>query len=141
MDVPMFVDVFLAPVRDNVPVQAAMFGMLLLVLLDIVFGVSNSLIQKNFSSKRFREGLIHKLSEFGIVAVGIIVDGLFFAGLDLGFNGPILSFFLICLIVMEIGSIMELMAEINHELQDNKIFKLLASVKTPDLPMEEGIDD
>ena len=137
MDTPMFIDVFLAPVRDNVPVQAAMFAILLLVLLDVVFGISNSFIQKNFSSEKLREGLVHKLSEFGIIAVGIIIDGLFFAGLDLGFSGPILSFFLVCLIVMEIGSIMELMAEINPDLQNNKIFKLLASVKSPDMEVTD----
>ena len=132
MDAPFFIEVFIAPVRDNLPVQSGMFGFLLLVLLDVLFGVSNSFIHKDFSSTKLREGLVHKLSEFGVVAMAIIIDGLFFAGFDLGFNGPILSFFLLCLIVMEIGSIMELMTEINPDLAKNRIFRLLESVKEPE---------
>lgn len=133
MDMPMFVQVFLAPVRDNLPVQAGMFAVLLLVLLDVVFGVLNAIEHENLSSKKMREGVIHKMSEFGIVAVGIIVDGLFFAGLDLGFNGPILAFFLLCIIVMELASIMELLADMNPNLANSPIFKKLASVTSKEV--------
>lgn len=136
---PIFVDVFMSPIRDNPQNQAALFAFLLLVLLDVVFGVSNALSKKDFSSTTLREGILHKVSEFGIVAVGVIVDGLLFAGLDLGFNGPVLAFFLVCLIVMELGSIMELLAEMNPDLANNKAFKLLASVKEPE--REEGEED
>ena len=136
---PMYVDVFLSPVRDNVQIQAALFAFMLLVLLDVIFGVSNALMTKNFSSTVLREGIVHKLSEFGIVAVGIIVDGLLFAGLDLGFNGPVLAFFIVALIVMELGSIMEILAQMNPDLANNKAFKLLASVKEPEC--EEDQDD
>ena len=136
---PTFIDVFMSPVRDNPQVQAALFAFMLLVLLDVIFGVAHAMVDKEFSSKVLREGLVHKVSEFGIVAVGIIVDGLIFAGLDLGFNGPVLTFFLLCLIVMELGSIMELLAELNPELKNNAAFKLLASVKEPE--REEGEDD
>lgn len=136
---PQYIDVFLSPVRDNAQIQAALFAFMLLVLLDVIFGISNALMTKNFSSTVLREGIVHKLSEFGIIAVGVIVDGLLFAGLDLGFNGPVLAFFLVALIVMELGSIMELLAEMNPALKDNAAFKLLASVKEPE--REEGEDD
>lgn len=136
---PQYIDVFLSPVRDNTQIQAALFAFLVLALLDVIFGVSNALMAKNFSSTILREGIVHKMSEFGIIAVGVIVDGLLFAGLDLGFNGPVLAFFLVCLIIMELGSIMEILAEMNPELANNKAFKLLASVK--ELEREEGEDD
>ena len=136
---PMYVDVFLSPVRDNVQIQAALFAFMLLVLLDVIFGISNALMTKNFSSTVLREGIVHKLSEFGIIAVGVIVDGLLFAGLDLGFNGPVLAFFIVALIVMELGSIMEILAQMNPDLANNKAFKLLASVKEPEC--EEDQDD
>lgn len=139
MDMPMFIQVFLAPVRDNLQIQAALFAFMALVLLDVIFGVVNACIKKEFSSTALRHGLVHKLSEFGIVAVGIIVDGLLFAGLNLGFNGPVLAFFIVALIVTELGSIMELLAAMNPELANNKAFKLLASVKEPEY--EEGEDD
>lgn len=136
---PQYIDVFLSPVRDNAQIQAALFAFMALVILDVIFGISNALMTKNFSSTVLREGIVHKLSEFGIIAVGVIVDGLLFAGLDLGFNGPVLAFFLVALIVMELGSIMELLAEMNPALKDNAAFKLLASVKEPE--REEGEDD
>lgn len=136
---PQYIDVFLSPVRDNGQIQAALFAFMLLVLLDVIFGISNALMTKNFSSTVLREGIVHKLSEFGIIAVGVIVDGLLFAGLDLGFNGPVLAFFLIALIVMELGSIMELLAELNPALKNNAAFKLLASVKEPEY--DEGAED
>ena len=136
---PQYIDVFLSPVRDNAQIQAALFAFMALVILDVIFGISNALMTKNFSSTVLRDGIVHKLSEFGIIAVGVIVDGLLFAGLDLGFNGPVLAFFLVCLIVMELGSIMELLAELNPQLKNNAAFKLLASVKEPE--REEGEDD
>ena len=136
---PQYIDVFLSPVRDNAQIQAALFAFMALVILDVIFGISNALMTKNFSSTVLREGIVHKLSEFGIIAVGVIVDGLLFAGLDLGFNGPVLAFFLIALIVMELGSIMELLAELNPQLKNNAAFKLLASVKEPE--REEGEED
>lgn len=136
---PQYIDVFLSPVRDNAQIQAALFAFMALVILDVIFGISNALMTKNFSSTVLREGIVHKLSEFGIVAVGVIIDGLLFAGLDLGFNGPVLAFFLLALIVMELGSIMELLAELNPALKNNAAFKLLASVKEPE--REEGEDD
>lgn len=136
---PQYIDVFLSPVRDNQQIQAALFAFMALVLLDVIFGISNALMTKNFSSTVLREGIVHKLSEFGIIAVGVIIDGLLFAGLDLGFNGPVLAFFLLALIVMELGSIMELLAELNPALKNNAAFKLLASVKEPE--REEGEDD
>lgn len=136
---PQYIDVFLSPVRDNGQIQAALFAFMLLVLLDVIFGISNALMTKNFSSTVLREGIVHKLSEFGIIAVGVIVDGLLFAGLDLGFNGPVLAFFLLALIVMELGSIMELLAELNPALKNNAAFKLLASVKEPEY--DEGAED
>lgn len=136
---PQYIDVFLSPVRDNQQIQAALFAFMALVILDVLFGVSNAIAKKEFSSTVLREGIVHKLSEFGIIAVGIIIDGLLFAGLDLGFNGPVLAFFLVCLIVMELGSIMELLAELNPQLKNNAAFKLLASVKEPE--REEGEDD
>lgn len=137
---PQFVDVFMAPVRDNVVVQAALFALLILIFSDVLFGVINACAKKVFSSTELRQGLVHKVGELAIVLVGIVIDGLIFAGLDLGFNGPILGFILTCLIVMEIGSLMEIAAELNPKLKDNRLFELLGSVKQPELP-ESGDQD
>lgn len=126
---PQFISVFMAPVRDNAVIQAALFAMLILILADMVFGVINACAQGKFSSKELRKGLLHKTGELAIVLVGVIMDGLIFAGLDFGMSGPILGVVLTSIIIMEIGSIMEISAEMNPDLQKIGAFKLLASVK------------
>ena len=124
---PYFIDVFLAPVRDNPVAQAAVVGLLLLILLDWCFGVGNAISKHEFSSEKMREGIGHKCTELGFVMVGIIADGLLFAGLDIGMNGPVLIAVVGYLCIMEIGSLMEIFAKINPDIAESAPFKLLAS--------------
>lgn len=126
--VPQFIDVFLAPVRDCFPAQVAILALLLLILLDWIFGIGNALIKHEFSSKKMREGIGHKCSEVGFVFVGIIMDAMLSAGFNLGFNGPILTVVSAYLCVMEIGSLLEIFAKINPEIAESKVFDLLESV-------------
>lgn len=125
---PLYLDVFLSPIRDNNVIQAAIVGLLALMVLDFVFGIANACIKGEYSSAKMREGLGHKCTELGYVAVGIIADGLIFAGLDIGLTGPILGFIVAYLCVMEIGSLLEIFSKINPNLGNSPIFKLLASV-------------
>lgn len=133
---PQFIDVYMAPVRDNPIVQAMLFAVLILILCDMLFGIVNACMHHEFSSKKLREGLMHKTGELALVIVGVIVDGLIFAGIDVGMNGPILGVMLTAIIVMEIGSLMELAAKMNPELAKLQVFKMLASVK--ENTVEEG---
>lgn len=130
MNIPEFIQVFMMPVRDNLPVQAALFAVLVLVFADMVFGIANACMQKKFSSSELRKGLLHKMGELAIIIVGIVIDGLIFAGLDLGFSGPILVVTLASIILMEVGSLLELSAKMNPDLGKLNVFKLLASVDT-----------
>lgn len=126
--VPTFFDVFIAPVRDNPIAQAAIVGLLLLIALDWCFGLGNAIAHHEFSSAKMREGIGHKCSELGFVLVGIIADGLLFAGLDIGLNGPVLIAVTAYLCVMEIGSLLEIFAKMNPQLADSAVFRLLQSV-------------
>lgn len=126
--VPLWLDVFLAPVRDCFPAQVAIVALIVLILLDWVFGVGNACAKHEFSSEKMRLGIGHKCSELGFVLVGIVADAMFFAGLDLGFTGPILTAIALYLCVMEIGSLLETFAKINPQLADSPVFKLLESV-------------
>lgn len=134
---PVFIDVFIAPIRDNPTVQAAITALLVLILLDWVFGLANALVQKEFSSAKMRAGIGHKCSELGFVFVGAVADGLFFAGLDVGFSGPILTLICAYLIVMEFGSLLETFAKLNPDLEKTKLFSVLSSVKLIDDPQKE----
>lgn len=138
------IDVFLSPVRDCFPAQVAITALLLLIALDWIFGISNALIKHEFSSQKMREGIGHKCSELGFILVGIIADAMVFAGLDLGFNGPVLTVIAVYLCVMEIGSLLEIFAKINPDIANSSVFELLASThlvtKPEDLIKKEEED-
>lgn len=126
---PQFIDVYMMPVRDNHIIQAMLFAVLILIVADMIFGIINACAHKEFSSKKLREGLVHKTGELALVIVGVIIDGLIFAGIDVGISGPILGTILFSIIIMEIGSIMEIATKLNPNLERISAFKLLASVK------------
>ena len=126
-NLPSFVDVFLSPVRDNPIAQAAIVGLLILIVLDWVFGIGSALAKHAFSSEKMREGIGHKSTELGFVLVGIIADGLLFAGLDVGFNGPVLVTIVGYLCIMEIGSLLEHFADMNPQMADSIPFHILES--------------
>lgn len=72
---------------------------------------------------------MHKMGELVLVILGVVIDGLIFAGVNMSISGPILGVILLSIIIMEVGSLMEIAAKLNPELQAIKAFKLLADVK------------
>lgn len=126
---PEFIDVYMTPVRDNQIVQVMMFGVLIFIMADMIFGIINACVHHEFSSTKLREGLMHKMGELLLILVGVVMDGLVFAGIDLGISGPVLGVILASIIIMELGSLLEIAAKLNPDLQKYQIFKLLQSVK------------
>lgn len=51
---PEFIDIYMAPVRDNPIVQAMLFAALILILCDMIFGITNALLHHGFSSTKLR---------------------------------------------------------------------------------------
>lgn len=129
MQIPTWIDVFLAPLRDSQPAKVAVMAVLLLIVLDIIFGVLNACIHKEFSSEKMREGIGHKCSELGFMLVGLIVDGTIVGGVDLGFKAPVLVTICVYIALMEIGSLLETFVRMNPALEESPLFRLLASVK------------
>lgn len=129
MHIPTWIDVFLAPLRDSQPAKVAVMAVLLLIVLDIVFGVLNACIHHEFSSAKMREGIGHKCSELGFMLVGLIIDGTIVGGIDLGFKAPVLVTICVYIALMEIGSLLETFVKMNPALKQSPLFKLLASVK------------
>ena len=134
-------EVFLAPIRDCFPAQVAIVSLLLLIALDWVFGIGNACMHHEFSSAKMREGIAHKCGELGFIMVGVIADAMLSAGLDLGFNGPILTVIALYMCIMEIGSLLEIFANINPNIANSAVFKLLASAKLLKDPMEYARKD
>lgn len=131
---PFYLDVFLSPIRDNAVAQVALTAVLLLIFLDWIFGVANALIHKEFESEKMREGIAHKCGELGFLLVGLIADGAALGGIDLGVGGYVFTAFCTYIIVMEVGSLMEIMCKLDPELADSPGFKLLKSAKALALP-------
>lgn len=120
-------ETLIAPIRDCFPAQVAIAALLILILLDWVFGIGNACMKHEFKSEKMRQGIGHKMSELGFVVVAIVMDAMISVGLDLGFNGPILTTTAVYLCIMEIGSLLEIFASINPQLADSPVFKLLAT--------------
>lgn len=126
--VPAYVDVFLSVVRDSPEAQTAVVAVLVLILADWIFGLVNAILQKKFSSKVMREGFGHKCAEIGLLLVAIIADGALLGGVDIGYSAPIFTVCCVYLCVMEIGSLLETLADMNPHLAESWPFKLLEAV-------------
>lgn len=94
--------------------QVAIVAVLLLILLDFVIGVTGALATKSFSSEKMRAGLLHKFTELACIALGVILDGVLVGGLDLTVQ-PILLATCGYIIVMETGSVLELVKKYNPD--------------------------
>lgn len=121
----LLLETLLSPIRDCFPAQVAIAVLLILILLDWVFGIGNACMKHEFSSEKMRQGIGHKCTELGFILLGILVDALISVGFDLGFHGPILTTIALYLCIMEIGSLLETFAKINPELASSPVFKLL----------------
>ena len=133
-------EIFTAPIRECLPAQVAIIALLILILLDWVFGIGNAMMKHEFKSEKMREGIGHKCSELGFIAVGVVMDAMISSGLNLGFDAPILTTMAVYLCIMEIGSLMETFAKINPQLANSPAFKLLESTHLIN-NAEEGKDD
>ena len=120
-------EIFTAPIRECLPAQVAIIALLILILLDWIFGIGNAMMKHEFKSDKMREGIGHKCSELGFITVGVVMDAMISSGLNIGFDAPILTTMAVYLCIMEIGSLMETFAKINPQLAESPAFKLLAS--------------
>ena len=123
--IPLYIDAFLAPIRDEQAAQVAVMAVLLLTVLDVIFGLVNAIASKSFSSAKMRAGIAHKSASMGFLLVGIVVDGTIIGGLDLGFSAPVLTTICVYLCLMEIASLLETFALLNPHLSNSPLFRLL----------------
>lgn len=124
---PHYIDVFLSPIRDNQVAQVALFGFMLLVLLDIALGLAQAAKSGALESSKMREGLWHKTGELACVVIADIIDGMLLGGIDLGYDAPVSTGIIVLLCVNEILSCMENAALLNPDLRNGAVFKLLES--------------
>lgn len=97
--------------------------------LDLATGLIKSFKQKNFTSSVMREGLFHKCGSILCVIFGVLVD---YAQtfIDLGVQIPLASAMCVYVILMEAGSIIENVGEINPELAPTHIKQYFSKLQS-----------
>lgn len=119
---------FIEPLRGTAA-QTLVIALLMLSLLDVLFGSANAMfVQHDFSSHKFREGLIRKLSNLGLMVMADIIDAMLLSGIDLGFQ-PIFLVVGVSLALMEVWSLLEIYAEMHPEISESDWYKMLLRSK------------
>ena len=119
---------FITPLRGTAA-QTLIIALLMLSLLDVLMGSANAMfVQHDFSSHKFREGLIRKLSNLGLMCVADIIDAMLLSGIDLGYQ-PIFIAVGVSLALMEVWSLLEIYAEMHPEISDTDWYKMLLRSK------------
>lgn len=87
--------------------QMGTICVLALTFLDVVAGSLSAILNKEFESHKFREGIIRKVQNFLLMVAAVFVDAALLSGLDLPVSPCYLA---ICtaLCVMEIRSLVEI---------------------------------
>ncbi len=121
-------DPFIEPLRGTAA-QTLIIALLMLSLLDVLFGTANAMfVAHDFSSHKFREGLIRKLSNLGLMCMADIIDAMLLSGIDLGFQ-PIFLVVGVSLALMEVWSLLEIYAEMHPEISESDWYKMLLRSK------------
>lgn len=119
---------FIEPLRGTAA-QTLIIALLMLSMLDVLMGSANAMfVQHDFSSHKFREGLIRKLSNLGLMCVADIIDAMLLSGIDLGYQ-PIFIAVGVSLALMEVWSLLEIYAEMHPEISDTDWYKMLLRSK------------
>ena len=119
---------FIEPLRGTAA-QTLIIALLMLSLLDVLFGTANAMfVAHDFSSHKFREGLIRKLSNLGLMCMADIIDAMLLSGIDLGFQ-PIFVVVGVSLALMEVWSLLEIYAAMHPEISESDWYKMLLRSK------------
>lgn len=116
--------IFLQPVTSNPAARVAIATVLLLIALDVVVGFTGAAITKTISSSKMRSGLLHKLMELAAVALADIVDGALLGGFDIVEGSPLLIGVCAYIALMEVSSVLELIAKYNPDMAGAGILSL-----------------
>ena len=139
MHPPIFIDVFMEPLRDNTVAQVAFTAFCFLMALDVLLGYAAAVKGKYVKSAKMREGLWHKTGEMSIILVGDVLDGMLLGGIDMPFTAPVTTAMIVYLAINEAVSCMENIVKLDPELGDKRFFRVLMdALKESDKKKEGG---
>ena len=99
---------------------------------DYVSGMAKAIVQRNISSRIMREGLWHKFAY--VMAVGLAAFlQIASQHINLGYDMPLIP--LVCgfIVMIEVSSIIENLAEVNPEIAGAKLLQYFNVTKTPEV--------
>lgn len=141
MQPPIFIDVFLSPLRDNGVAQVAFAAFCFLMVLDVLLGYAAAVKGKAVKSAKMREGLWHKTGELGVVAVGDVLDGMMLGGINMPFTAPVTTAMIVYLAINEAVSCMENAVKLDPELGDKRFFRVLMETLSESSDSKGGAHD
>ena len=102
-----------------------------MIIGDYVSGMAKAIVQKNISSQIMRAGLWHKFAYVMIVGLAAFLQ-IASQHINLGYNVPLIP--LVCgfIVMIEVSSIIENLAEVNPEIASSKLLQYFNITKTPE---------
>ena len=116
--------VFIRPITGNPTAQIAIAAVCILIVLDVITGFVGAAVTHQISSQKMRAGALHKFTELVLVALATIIDGALLGGFDVLGGDPVLLATCAYIAVMEVSSILELVAKYNPDIAESGIFAL-----------------
>lgn len=112
----------------------AIICVLVSIAIDCIYGTIGSMVTHSFDSSKMRAGLMHKSAEIVIVGVAYLIQWVTANGVDLsqiGITGEIPTGIAVSayVIVMEVGSILELCVKYNPQLSNNRLLHIFSHEK------------
>lgn len=98
------------------------------IVLDVITGILQAVMNKGLDSTVMRDGLFHKSAFLLAIAFAYACEyGMVY--LDLGFNLPIVGAVCVYICLTETVSVLENLGKLNPELANSKFMQLFASTK------------
>lgn len=115
----------LAPIYTFTEQQVwAIAGAFILMLFDMVSGIIQAVMNREFRSSTMRTGLGHKAVLALIILLAICIEILSDHVAGLGFGGVTIYVVCVAIIIMEVASIMENLSKAYPELADLPVMKI-----------------
>lgn len=115
----------LAPIYTFTEQQEwAIAGAFILMLFDMVSGIIQAVMNREFRSSTMRTGLGHKAVLALIILLAICIEILSAHVAGLGFGGVTIYVVCVAIIIMEVASIMENLCKAYPELADLPVMKI-----------------
>lgn len=102
----------------------AIAGAFILMLFDMVSGIIQAVMNREFRSSTMRTGLGHKAVLALIILLAICIEILSAHVAGLGFGGVTIYVVCVAIIIMEVASIMENLCKAYPELEDLPVMKI-----------------